>query len=79
MPSNKTLEMLQQETFERARRIWDNNHIFLRLVLYRLFHGADERLARLIVMLAALMVRPIYFLHAIRTTQLRCYFLCDVM
>lgn len=39
--------------------------IFLTLALYRLFKGVDEGLARLIVILGALMVTPIYFLNTI--------------
>jgi hypothetical protein len=39
--------------------------IFLTLALYRLFKGVDESLARLIVILGALMVTPIYFLNTI--------------
>jgi Domain of unknown function (DUF4386) len=39
--------------------------IFLALALYRLFKGVDEGLARLIVILGALMVTPIYFLNTI--------------
>jgi hypothetical protein len=34
--------------------------IFLTLALYRLFKGVDEGLARLLVILGALMVTPIY-------------------
>jgi hypothetical protein len=37
--------------------------IFLTLALYRLFKGVNEGLARLIVILGALMVTPIYFLN----------------
>src|SRR5215470_17412348 len=39
--------------------------IFLTLALYRLFKGVDEGLARLVVILGALMVTPIYFLNTI--------------
>jgi Domain of unknown function (DUF4386) len=39
--------------------------IFLTLALYRLFKGVDENLARLVVILGALMVTPIYFLNTI--------------
>jgi len=39
--------------------------IFLTLALYRLFKGVNEGLARLIVILGALMVTPIYFLNTI--------------
>jgi hypothetical protein len=39
--------------------------IFLTLALYRLFQGVDKRLARLMVILGALMVTPIYFLNTI--------------
>ena len=39
--------------------------IFLTLALYRLFKRVDEHLARLIVILGALMVTPIYFLNTI--------------
>jgi hypothetical protein len=39
--------------------------IFLTLALYRLFKGVDESLARLVVILGALMVTPIYFLNTI--------------
>lgn len=39
--------------------------IFLTLALYRLFKDVDERLARLVVILGALMVTPIYFLNTI--------------
>jgi hypothetical protein len=39
--------------------------IFLTLALYRLFKGVDEGLARLMVILGALMVTPIYFLNTI--------------
>lgn len=39
--------------------------IFLTLALYRLFNGVDEGLARLVVILGALMVTPIYFLNTI--------------
>ncbi len=39
--------------------------IFLALALYRLFKGVDEGLARLVVILGALMVTPIYFLNTI--------------
>ncbi len=39
--------------------------IFLTLALYRLFKGVDQDLARLVVILGALMVTPIYFLNAL--------------
>lgn len=39
--------------------------IFLTLALYRLFKVVDEGLARLVVILGALMVTPIYFLNTI--------------
>src|SRR5438094_9878369 len=39
--------------------------IFLTLALYRLFKGVDQALARLMVILGALMVTPIYFLNTI--------------
>ena len=39
--------------------------IFLTLALYRLFKAVDEGLARLVVILGALMVTPIYFLNTI--------------
>jgi hypothetical protein len=39
--------------------------IFLTLALYRLFKTVDEGLARLMVVLGALMVTPIYFLNTI--------------
>ena len=39
--------------------------IFLTLALYRLFKGVDQGLARLVVILGALMVTPIYFLNTI--------------
>jgi hypothetical protein len=39
--------------------------IFLALALYRLFHEVDEGLARLMVILGALMVTPIYFLNTL--------------
>lgn len=39
--------------------------IFLTLALYRLFNGVDKGLARLVVILGALMVAPIYFLNTI--------------
>src|SRR5260370_3987173 len=39
--------------------------IFLTLALYRLFKGVDQDLARLVVILGALMVTPIYFLNTI--------------
>jgi hypothetical protein len=39
--------------------------IFLTLALYRLFKGVDEGLARLVLILGALMVTPIYFLNTI--------------
>ena len=39
--------------------------IFLALALYRLFKEVDEGLARLMVILGALMVTPIYFLNTI--------------
>jgi Domain of unknown function (DUF4386) len=39
--------------------------IFLTLALYRLFKGVDEALARLVMILGALMVTPIYFLNTI--------------
>lgn len=39
--------------------------IFLTLALYRLFKGVDEGLARLVVILGALVVTPIYFLNTI--------------
>ncbi len=39
--------------------------IFLTLALYRLFKGVDQGLARLIVILGALVVTPIYFLNTI--------------
>jgi hypothetical protein len=39
--------------------------IFLALALYRLFHEVDECLARLMVILGALMVTPIYFLNTL--------------
>jgi Domain of unknown function (DUF4386) len=39
--------------------------IFLTLALYRLFKAVDEGLARLMVILGALMVTPIYFLNTI--------------
>ncbi len=39
--------------------------IFLTLALYRLFKDVDECVARLVVILGALMVTPIYFLNTI--------------
>ncbi len=39
--------------------------IFLTLALYRLFKEVDEHMARLVVILGALMVTPIYFLNTI--------------
>src|SRR6201987_1041674 len=39
--------------------------IFLTLALYRLFKEVDQDLARLVVILGALMVTPIYFLNTI--------------
>ena len=39
--------------------------VFLTLALYRLFEGVDEGLARLVVILGALMVTPISFLNTI--------------
>lgn len=39
--------------------------IFLTLALYRLFKGVDRDLARLVVILGALMVTPIYFLNTL--------------
>src|SRR5690348_15078268 len=39
--------------------------IFLALALYRLFQSVDKNLARLIVILGALMVTPIYFLNTL--------------
>jgi hypothetical protein len=39
--------------------------IFLTLALYRLFKGVDEGLARLVVILGALVVTPIYFVNTI--------------
>ncbi len=39
--------------------------IFLTLALYRLFKDVDERMARLVVILGALTVTPIYFLNTI--------------
>jgi hypothetical protein len=39
--------------------------IFLTLALYRLFKGVDQALARLVVILGALMVTPICFLNTI--------------
>src|SRR6202162_5151782 len=39
--------------------------IFLTLALYRLFQSVDQGLARLMVILGALMVTPIYFLNTI--------------
>jgi hypothetical protein len=39
--------------------------IFLTLALYRLFQGVDKGLARLVIILGALMVTPIYFLNTI--------------
>ena len=39
--------------------------IFLTLALYRLLQGVDQGLARLMVILGALMVTPIYFLNTI--------------
>jgi Domain of unknown function (DUF4386) len=39
--------------------------IFLTLALYRLFKGVDQGLARLVVILGALMVTPVYFLNTI--------------
>ena len=39
--------------------------IFLTLALYRLFKEVDQGLARLVVILGALMVTPIYFLNTI--------------
>src|SRR5258708_39139714 len=39
--------------------------IFLTLALYRLFKGVDQGLARLVVILGALMLPPIYFLTTI--------------
>ena len=39
--------------------------IFVTLALYRLFQGVDEGLSRLMVILGALMVTPIYFLNTI--------------
>jgi len=42
----------------------DHGHL-LTLALYRLFKGVDQDLARLVVILGALMVTPIYFLNTI--------------
>jgi hypothetical protein len=39
--------------------------IFLMLALYRLFKGVDQDLARLVVILGALMVTPIYFVNTL--------------
>jgi len=39
--------------------------IFLTLALYRLFKGVDEFLARLVVILGALVVTPIYFFNTV--------------
>jgi len=39
--------------------------IFLTLALYRLFKGEDESLARLVVILGALVVTPIYFFNTV--------------
>jgi hypothetical protein len=39
--------------------------IFLTLAFYRLFQSVDQGLARLMVILGALMVTPIYFLNMI--------------
>jgi hypothetical protein len=39
--------------------------IFLTLALYRLFKGVDEGLARLVVILGALVVTPIYFFNTV--------------
>ena len=39
--------------------------IFLTLALYRLFKGVDQDLARLVVILGALMVTPIYFVNTL--------------
>src|SRR4051812_776815 len=39
--------------------------IFLILALYQLFKGVDEGLARLVVILGALVVTPIYFLNTV--------------
>lgn len=39
--------------------------VFLTLALYRLFKGVDQGLARLVVILGALMITPIYFLNTI--------------
>lgn len=39
--------------------------IFLTLALYRLFKGVDVELARLVVILGALVVTPIYFLNTV--------------
>src|SRR5437667_10474833 len=39
--------------------------VFLTLALYRLFKEVDEGLARLVVILGALMVTPIYFLNTL--------------
>ena len=39
--------------------------IFLTLSLYRLFKGVDQDLARLVVILGALMVTPIYFVNTL--------------
>src|SRR5919109_4079782 len=39
--------------------------IFLTLALYRLFKNVDQDLARLVVILGALMVTPIYFMNTL--------------
>jgi len=39
--------------------------MFLTLALYRLFKGVDESLARLVVILGALVVTPIYFFNTV--------------
>jgi len=46
--------------------------IFLTLALYRLFKGVDQGLARLVVILGALMVTPIYFLNTINDAAALC-------
>lgn len=68
-PSATAANIAAHETLFRLGMLSDlftaTMGIFLTLALYRLFKNVDEGMARLIVILGAMMVTPIYFLNTL--------------
>lgn len=68
-PSATAANIAAHETLFRLGMLTDlftaTMGIFLTLALYRLFKNVDEGMARLIVILGAMMVTPIYFLNTL--------------